>query len=72
MARSLQALTDLAVDVARGFKAINELRLGKNGTNAAALADILERRLRNVVSGRMKARRRAVKAARDSRGRFLR
>ena len=70
MARSLQALTDLAVDVARGFKAINELRTGRNGVNAAALADILERRLRSVVAGRMKARRRAAGATRDTRGRF--
>ena len=70
MARSLQSLTDLAVDVARGFKAINELRMGKNGVNAAALADILERRLRLVVAGRMKARRRASAATRDTRGRF--
>lgn len=70
MARSLQALTDLAVEVARGFKAINELRSGKNGANASALAELLEKRLRNVVAGRMRSRRRAGNATRDSRGRF--
>lgn len=71
MPRSLQSLTDLAVDVARSVKAIDELRRGKNGANVTALADTLERRLRQVVAGRMKARRRAVAAPRNSAGRFL-
>ncbi len=71
MARSLQSLTDLAEDVVRATDAIIRIKAGKNGAAVAQLGVVLERQLRKVVASRIKARRRASRATRDSRGKFL-
>lgn len=71
MARSIRSLTELAEDVVRAADAIVRIKAGKNGGAVAELGTALERQLRKVVASRMKARKRAGKATRDSRGRFL-
>ncbi len=68
--RSLQGLTEVAEDVARAIAAINQLRRGKNGAQIAKLAEILERRVRNIVAGRMRRSRQASRRPRDIGGRF--
>jgi len=68
--KHLRAITELAEDVVRASKAIIELKRGKDGANVAELARLLEKSLRKTVIGRVKARRRAARSARDVMGRF--
>lgn len=68
MTKRLDRLLEIGGETIRAVGLINELRQGKNGANAAALAALLEREVRATVAAALKSRRR--KRDRSS-GKFL-
>ena len=71
MAR-LDKLIEQAAVLARAAKAINDLRRGKDGPAAAALATAIEQETRRIIAATVRRRRRSRRQGRDTAGTFRR